>query len=74
MKYPLTILDSNFFSCELLTLISAGQPYICTCLILGFQPFHNSKGVLKIALVGTLFSAYVAVFRASLPKDNGRLV
>ena len=43
------------------------------CFKLGFQPFHNSNGVLGTALVGTLFKIYVAVFKASGHKEIGKL-
>ena len=64
---------ANVFSCGLYTLTSAGQHHSCTCLKLGFQPFHNSKGVLGTTFGGTLFNTYKIVFRASLHKNNGRL-
>ena len=40
---------------------------------LGFQYFHNSKGILGTTLVGTWFSTYVVIFMASLHKDSERL-
>src|ERR1044072_8474055 len=71
MKQPLTVRESNFFSCGLYTLASAGQPQTCRCLKLGFLLVHNSKGVLGTALLGTWFNKYIAVFNAYIHKNLG---
>ena len=43
------------------------------CRKLGFQPFHNSNGVLGTTFVGTRFNIYTVVLRASVHKDSGSL-
>ena len=66
------VCKSNFFSCGFYTLASTREPHMCICSKLGFQPSHNSKGVLGTALVGNLFKIYTTIFKSSLHRDVGR--
>ena len=40
------------------------------CLKLGYLPVHNSKGVFRTALLGTLFNKYMTVFKAYILNDT----
>jgi hypothetical protein len=65
MKYLIVVLGSNFFFLP--------QHDNLIWFKLGFHSFYNLKGVLNTTLDEILFKIYIAIFSASLYKDNSIL-